>query len=61
MDVMLLSVKWQFAPAFQDDIVIFGKAPEKLIDYVRRVLLSVYKDMAILKLTKCNFSTYTID
>lgn len=61
MDVILSTVKWQFALVYLDDIVVFSRTPVEHIDHVRHVLTLLHDDGVILKLKKCRFFTDTID
>lgn len=56
MNVILSSVKWQYALVHIYNIVIFIKTPEQYIDYLRKILLLLHSAGATFKLKKCNFS-----
>lgn len=61
MDVILFIVKWQFAPVYLNDIVIFSMTPEQHLGHVREIPSLFYNAGATLKLKKCHFFTNTID
>lgn len=57
MDVILSTIRWQFALVYLDDIVVFSKNPYEHIDHVKQVLTLLH-DAGVgvtLKLEKCDF------
>lgn len=54
MNIILASVKWQFALVFLKDIFIFLKMREKHIDYFKQVLTLLHCAQVTLKLMKCS-------
>ena len=61
IDVILSSVKWQFALVYLDDIVIFSPKPEEHIEHVKKVLMLLQDAGVTIKLRKCFFFTDNID
>lgn len=61
MDVILPSVKRQFALVYIKDFVSFSKTLEQQIDNVSKILLIFYNARVTLKLNKCNIISNTID
>lgn len=59
-DLMLVSVQWQFALVYLDDIVIFSKSPADHIEQDRRVSRMIYEFGVSLKLKKGKFFAETI-
>ena len=60
-DVILASVKWQFALVYLDDIIIYSKSIEEHYDHLQTVLGLVHKAGISLKIHKCQFFTETVD
>lgn len=61
IDVILSSVKWQFALFYLDNIATFSKSSEQHIDNVLKVLILLKKADVTCKLKKCRVFTETID
>jgi len=61
MDVILSSVRWQFALVYLDDIFVFSTTVEDHFDHVRTVL-GLLKDAGVtLRLDKCHFFSEAVD
>lgn len=61
MQVLLVSVCWQFSLVYLDDTVVFLKPPKYYIEQVKRVLQLLCKAYIILKLKKWRLFAETID
>lgn len=61
MGVLLTKVKWKFALAYLDDVIIFSCMPEEHTYHVQKVLKVLYDAGVTLKLKKCEFFTIRID
>lgn len=61
MDVILATVKWQFALVYIDDVLSFSPGPEEHIKQVEIVFKLIHQAGMTLKLKKCHFFTDAID
>lgn len=61
MDVVLVTVKWQYAFVYLDDIVIFSQFSRNQMNHTRLVLSFLKDACATLKLEMCAFFKNTID
>lgn len=61
MNLILSSVKWQFALVYLDDIVVVSKTAHQGIDLLHKVLSLLHSAGVILKPKKGKFVTGTID
>lgn len=61
MDFILYSVKWQFALAYLDNVVIFSKTSRQIIKHVREVLQLFHRSRVSNKVEKRTFFKDTID
>lgn len=61
IDVILSSIKWQFALNYLNDLVVFSKTLQRYITQVRKVLLLLHSAGATITVKKCYFFTDTID
>lgn len=61
VDILLMTVKWQFALVYLEDIVTFSTTPRQHIEHTKKVLGLLSKAGVSLKLKKCRFFTTTID
>lgn len=59
-DVVLSTVKWQFALVYLDDTFVFPGIPEEHTSYVQHVLTLPNNTEATLKLKKCEYFRDTI-
>lgn len=60
-DVIVVSVRVQFALSYLDDILVFSKSPQDHIVQVRRVLRILYNTAIALKLKSYKFFAESID
>lgn len=61
MDVNLSIAKKKIALVYLDKIIVFCKAPQQLINHVRKVVLLLHSADATKKIKKCRFFTDTIE
>ena len=61
MDVILSSVRWQFALVYLDDVIIFSRSVEEHFAHVRTVLSLLQKAGVTLRIDKCCFFSATVD
>lgn len=61
MDINLASVKWQHAPVYLDDVVVFFKTPEEHLSHVEFLLQLIDNAGMTLKLKKCVFFSDAVD
>lgn len=61
MDVILASVRWQFALGYLEDIAVFSKSPQDHIEQMRSVLKLLYKAGGTLSLKKCRLFAENIN
>lgn len=61
MDIIHATVKWQFALAYLENIVIFSETPEEHIHHTQEILTLLKNAEVTLKLRKCQVFTEIID
>lgn len=61
LDVILSSIKWQFALVYLDYIVVFNRALQQHIDHECEDLALLHSADATIELRKCKFFTHTIN
>lgn len=60
MNIILSSVKWQFALVYLHDIVKLSKSRDEHINHLQQVLTQLTDGEVTLKLKKCGFFTNPI-
>lgn len=61
MDVVLSTVKWNFAIVFLEDIIVFSKSPDEHIEQVSEIFFLLCDASVTLKLKTCRFFSDAID
>lgn len=61
MDVILGTVKWQFALFYFDEIIFFLNTVSEQVEQVRQALQLLSENVVTLKLKKCSCFTETIE
>lgn len=61
MDVILSTIRWQYALVYLDDVIVYSRSIEAHLDHVYSVL-QLLKDAGVtLQLKKCQFFTDNVD
>lgn len=60
MDVIIKSVRWQYAHVYCHDTAIFSRTPQEHIGHLLKVLALLRDAEVIPMLKRCNFLTETI-
>lgn len=61
MDVILSTIKWQFALVYLDDIVMFLESPSEHNEHDHHILTPLHDAGVTLKLKKCELFSNTIN